>query len=306
MQQTYQASDISILITCYKEGELLLRAIESVQNQSVQGFEVIVINDCSPDPKTNEICQNLKAQAYVVIFHLENGGLSAARNTAFETMSGKIAIPLDADDTLPTDAVKHTLAAMNETPDADMVFGDYLLISDDNGNSERIECSDLTSSVRLLDPEKLARNWKLMGTSPCTKKLWQQLNGYSLTFSNTVQDVDFWRRAALNGMKGKYTPNILYHWYRADSGMNNSVSEEQYLLLRLESLPFYDKFHPEYGIDIRNYIYRYYAAHLMHIELNKFISKERPFFSRYSVFKAKIMRYRVSYIVLRKIKNLFL
>jgi len=170
MQQTYQASDISILITCYKEGELLLRAIESVQNQSVQGFEVIVINDCSPDPKTNEICQNLKAQAYVVIFHLENGGLSAARNTAFETMSGKIAIPLDADDTLPTDAVKHTLAAMNETPDADMVFGDYLLISDDNGNSERIECSDLTSSVRLLDPEKLARNWKLMGTSPCTEK----------------------------------------------------------------------------------------------------------------------------------------
>jgi glycosyltransferase involved in cell wall biosynthesis len=306
MTQTYQANDISILITCYKEGDLLLRAVDSVLQQSVQGFEVLIINDCSPDPRTNEICQELSNEGIKVIIRSENGGLSAARNTGFDIMTGKIAMPLDADDTLPLDAVSHTLEAMNETPDADMVFGDYILVQDDSEHSERIVCADLTSPEMLLDPHKLARNWKLIGTSPCTKRIWKKINGYSLDFSNSVQDVDFWRRAMLNGINGKYTPNVLYHWYRGDGGMNNSVTEEQYLPLRMASLPFYDRFHPEYGKEMRQYIYRYYSARLMYAELTTFISKEESFFSKIQVLKARIMRFKLLYKILRTLKNRFI
>jgi glycosyltransferase involved in cell wall biosynthesis len=301
---TYIVSDISVLITCYREGDLLLRAMESVGMQSVQGFEVIIINDCSPDARTNQICRDLEQQGITVIFRTSNGGLSEARNTGFQSMKGKIAMPLDADDTLPENAVFHTLEAFNNYPDADMVFGDYLLINE-HGERVRTDCSVLVMKNNTLDPEKLARNWKLMGQSPCTRNLWKNIGGYDINFSNTVQDVDFWRRAMLTEMTGKYVPELLYHWYRTDQGMNNSVTEAQYLPLRLASLPFYDRFHPEYGIHIRNYIYRYYASRLLHSELNVFVSKERAFFSTFSILKAKIMRLKLLYMLLRKTNNLF-
>ncbi len=292
------------MITCYREGDLLLRAIESLRNQTIQGFEILVINDSSPDERTNEICRKLQQDGIRVIFRTTNGGLSEARNTGFKEMRGSIAMPLDADDTLPANAVSSTLDAFINNPDVDMVFGDYLII-DELNNSIRIDCSDLAKQKNSLDPKRLARNWKLIGTTPCKKKLWETIEGYSIQYANTVQDVDFWRRALLKGIKGKYIPELLYHWYRSDSGMNNSVTEEQYLPLRLASLPFYDRFHPEYGIEIRQYIYRYFASRLSYTELNKFVTEERMFFSEYAIFKVKLMRFKNLYKLLRKIKNLF-
>jgi len=305
IRQTYQMSDISILITCYKEGDLLLRAIESVKNQSFQGFEVIIINDCSPDLRTNDICHQLKNEGFKVVFRESNGGLSQARNTGFQNMSGKIAMPLDADDTLPNDAVAHTINTFNKFPYTDMIFGDYLLINEKGEISEKVSCKDIRTEDYSLDPYKLARNWKLMGQSPCSKELWQKVNGYSLEFSNTVQDVDFWRRALLSGTVGKYVPHVLYHWHRTESGMNNSVSEEQYLPLRLASLPFYDQFNPDYGIHIRNYIYRYYSSRLMAQEINEFIKNQGEFFSLSQRIKGKLMRFKFCYKLCRKVNSSF-
>jgi glycosyltransferase involved in cell wall biosynthesis len=57
----YSAKDITIIITCYKEGELLRRAVASVANQTMQGFSILLINDCSPDALTNAICDELAA-----------------------------------------------------------------------------------------------------------------------------------------------------------------------------------------------------------------------------------------------------
>jgi glycosyltransferase involved in cell wall biosynthesis len=306
MQMTYVSSDITIIITCYKEGELLRRAVASVEAQTAQGFAVILVNDCSPDALTNAICDELALKEGVTyVRHDLNGGLSKARNTGFATMTNTIAMPLDADDTLPPDAVADTIRTFNAHPEADMVFGGYAIINPNTGASEVEHCDALVGSDGKLDVHALAQKWVLMGQSPCTKALWERIDGYSSKFTNTVQDVDFWRRAIQTGAKGAYTDTVIYHWYRAEDGMNASVREEDYLPLRIDSVPFYDRFNPKYGHEMRQYIYRYYAARLMAQELNAFLKLPHgDNFTFIQRIKAKLMYVRPLYVALRHLHNL--
>jgi len=300
----YSASDISVILTCYSEGRLILRALDSLRNQSVQGFQIIVVNDASNHEETNQITEQLKGQPNITIVRHEiNKGLSGARNTGFQTMQNDIAMPLDADDTLPEDAIEKTLAAFNRHPDADMIFGDYLVVPNEGEASNLVSCANLSQGNRELNAAALAGNWILMGTSPCKKALWSKINGYSMEFSNTVQDVDFWRRAALAGLKGYYAGAVLYHWHRSDTGMNNQVREEDYLPLRIKSLPFYDRFNPEYGLEMRQYVYRYYSARLLSQPLLDFLKQEGNYFSAIQKVKAQLMRAPVLYKALRRLKT---
>jgi glycosyltransferase involved in cell wall biosynthesis len=304
---SYTAKDITIIITCYKEGELLRRAIASVQAQTVKGFAVILVNDFSPDALTNAICDEISAmEGLTYVRHEVNGGLSTARNTGFTNMANTIAMPLDADDTLPVNAVEETLRTFNEHPDADMVFGGYAIIDPDTGLHKTETCKSLADEHGRLNPVALAHSWILMGQSPCKRTLWKSIDGYSSKFTNTVQDVDFWRRALMHGAKGYFTGTVIYNWYRAESGMNANVREEDYLSLRIDSLPFYDKFNPSYGLEMRHYIYRYYAARLMANELNEFLKLPHgETFTFVQRLKAKLMHIRVLYVPLRHGSNLF-
>ena len=300
----FKIEDLTIIVTCFKEGDLLLKALESIENQSLKGFEIIIVNDCSTDEKTNLICEQLKSQdGYSVIIRPENGGLSAARNTAFENMKGKFAIPLDADDTLPADCVENIFSILTQHPDIDMIFGNYTII---NANLEidEINCSVISNDQNQLDNFKLAANWVLLGTSPCSKNIWNRVQGYSLKYSNTNQDVDFWRRIVMSGCNGYYINKVIYNWFKFDSGMNSNVSEENYLPLRIDSLPFYDKYNPDYGIEIRNYIYRYYSSRLMYNELKEFVRINNHFFSIKDKMKVALMRNKMFYKFLRKTNNI--
>jgi glycosyltransferase involved in cell wall biosynthesis len=302
--KTYTASDISVILTCYSEGKLILRALDSLRNQSVQGFQIILVNDASTHEETNQITEQLKGHPNIsIVQHSINKGLSGARNSGFQTMQNDISMPLDADDTLPEDAIEKTLAAFNRHPDADMIFGDYLIFSNEGESSNVVSCANISQDNMELNAAALASNWILMGTSPCKKALWLKINGYSLEFSNTVQDVDFWRRAALAGLKGYYAVALLYHWHRSDTGMNNQVREEDYLPLRIKSLPFYDRFNPEYGLEMRQYIYRYYSARLLRQPLLDFLKQEAAYFSAVQKAKVQLMRAPVLYKALRRLKT---
>ena len=304
MSRVFNSKDISIILTCYREGILLLRALDSLKNQTVQGFTIIIVNDASTDKETCRILDALgENDGYHIINHQMNMGLSAARNSGFRFMKTALAMPLDADDTLPENAIEKTVEAFNRHPDADMIFGDYAIVSTDGASDKCVACDGLANDKRELSLEALAKNWILMGQSPCKKALWSKINGYSLEFSNTVQDVDFWRRAALAGLKGYYAGALLYHWHRSDTGMNNQVREKDYLPLRIKSLPFYDRFNPEYGLEMRQYVYRYYSARLQSQPLLDFLKQEGNYFSAVQKAKAQLMRAPILYKVLRRLKT---
>ena len=235
--------DTSIVVTCFNEGERLRRAVESLRRQSDTDFETLIVNDGSPDETTNRVCRELEAQGGArVIWRARNGGLSAARNTGFEAMRGGICVPLDADDTLPPDA----LAAIRETfrkhPDADFVFGNYLRHDLERGTRQEVDCSALGRGG-LLAPETLAsREWIFYGGSPCRKEMWRKLGGYRAEYSYDTQDLDFWMRAMTGGFKGYYAGRVIYEWRRSSTGMNERTSPASRVRTRVHNIAFYDRF----------------------------------------------------------------
>lgn len=72
---------ISVIVPVYKVEQYLRRCVDSILSQTFSDFELILIDDGSPD-RCGEICDEYKQRDdRVVVIHQSNGGLSAARNT---------------------------------------------------------------------------------------------------------------------------------------------------------------------------------------------------------------------------------
>ena len=255
IQRKDRGLSASIIITCFNEGILLLNAIKSLEKQTSRNFEIIIINDNSQDNITNSICKDLENEGYAVIWHSKNTGLSGARNSGFLHSKNEIIIPLDADDTLPEDAVEIILSTFQKYPDADFVFGDYRIINVESNTEEIRCCKKLTDDNNLLNPQKLSfPEWTLLGTSPCKKELWQRIDGYNLAFTNTCQDVDFWMRATIAGGCGVYISKIIYNWHLSKSGMNHAVPIEELNLMKLFNYLFFLKFSENPTLEMRDAI----------------------------------------------------
>lgn len=93
----------SVIIPIYKAEKYLFKAVSSVENQIYKNFEIILVDDGSPDgcPK---ICDEL-SQKYsnIIVIHQKNSGVSVARNVGIAVATGDVICFLDADDEwLPT------------------------------------------------------------------------------------------------------------------------------------------------------------------------------------------------------------
>ena len=90
---------ISVVMPVYNVEKHLKTAINSVLEQRFQDFELILVDDCSPD-KCPSLCDEyaLKYDKISVIHHEKNKGLSEARNTGLEVANGEYIWFMDSDD----------------------------------------------------------------------------------------------------------------------------------------------------------------------------------------------------------------
>ena len=75
---------ISVIVPVYKVEKYIHRCVDSILGQSYADFELILVDDGSPD-NSGAICDDYAAKdSRVRVIHKENGGLSAARNTGID------------------------------------------------------------------------------------------------------------------------------------------------------------------------------------------------------------------------------
>ena len=114
---------LSIIIPIYNVEEYLAKCLESVcrgQGLTPDEYEVIVVNDGTPD-NSREIAVELAAKyPNIVIQDRPNGGLSAARNTGLDVAQGKYVIFVDSDDYLEPDCLGKAIEQL-ESHDADVL-----------------------------------------------------------------------------------------------------------------------------------------------------------------------------------------
>ncbi len=122
---------LSIIITVYNREKYIARCIESVLNQNLDDYEVIIINDGSTDNSHNIIKQYAdKYKDRIKYIKKENGGVSSARNEGIKQANGEYITYIDSDDYAEQNCYKeiYELAKKNNYDivmyDAKKVFAD--------------------------------------------------------------------------------------------------------------------------------------------------------------------------------------
>ena len=89
---------VSVIVPVYKAEAYLHRCVDSLLAQTFQDFEILLVDDGSPD-RSGEICDDYARQdRRVRVFHKENGGVSSARNLGLDECRGEWVVFVDADD----------------------------------------------------------------------------------------------------------------------------------------------------------------------------------------------------------------
>ena len=125
----------SIVMPVYGVEKYLADGIDSVLNQSCQDFEIILVDDCSPD-NSGAICDDYaKKDGRIRVLHLEkNGGLSNARNSGFKFVNGEFVLFMDPDDTVSADLLEKVRVALQKNRAEVTVFGIHEEYFDNNNN----------------------------------------------------------------------------------------------------------------------------------------------------------------------------
>ena len=94
---------ISIIVPVYKVERYLERCIKSILSQTFTDFELILVDDGSPD-RCPQICDEwANRDKRIRVIHKENGGLSSARNTGLDIAKGEYICFVDSDDWITND-----------------------------------------------------------------------------------------------------------------------------------------------------------------------------------------------------------
>ncbi len=115
---------ISVIIPVYKAETFFDECVSSILEQSYRDFELILVDDGSPD-NCPAMCDSwAKSDARVKVIHKLNGGVSSARNAGLNAASGEYVCFVDSDDTLPKDALEKLIRII-EDKKTDLVVGDF-------------------------------------------------------------------------------------------------------------------------------------------------------------------------------------
>lgn len=93
-----QSPKISIIVPVYKVEQYLPKCIDSILSQTYQDWELLLINDGSPDNSGNICDEYAQKDERIRVFHKENGGASSARNIGLDNASGDFICFIDSDD----------------------------------------------------------------------------------------------------------------------------------------------------------------------------------------------------------------
>ena len=141
---------LSIIIPVYKVEQYIRKCIDSILTQSFRDFELILVDDGSPD-SSGRICDTyIKTDERVKVIHNENAGVSSARNSGLDIATGKWVCFIDSDDFIPQGSLAEMTDIAKEN-EVDMLIFNHCIIEEDGS----ISGSELKLTDGLFSPDKV-------------------------------------------------------------------------------------------------------------------------------------------------------
>lgn len=222
---------VSILMPVYNTAPYLREAMDSIMSQTFADFELIVLNDCSPD-NAEEILDTYNDTRIVRYRGEKNVGLANVLNVGIGMARGKYIARMDSDDISLPNRLQVQVDYLEAHPEIDLVSVGMQLF----GAKEEVW-------VRERNPEKVKIEALFHSPVLHASSVWRKdsFEKRGLRFVQEMvpaEDFDLWVRALLKGLKLVNLPDVLYEYriHDAQATLQTEKSAEKSRLVRLNYL----------------------------------------------------------------------
>ena len=217
---------ISVIVPVYNVERYLPVCLESIVQQHLSDYEVIMVDDGSTDG-SRAICDEF-AEHYPEfrVIHKENGGVAAARNRGIEEAKGEYILFLDSDDFLVPDAIKPLLELAKEN-ELDVLGFSYLTVPEETTSAPE---------VSFETPQKLEvlNGYDYIARFNYTAQIWWYLvrrellikNNLQLPAGHVLEEAAFNMRLFLKAERLAQVPNVAYCYRNRPSSIMHNTDEE--------------------------------------------------------------------------------
>ena len=221
---------VSVIVPVYKAEKCIHRCLDSLLLQTFHNYEILLVDDGSPD-RSGEICDEYAAkEARIKVFHKENGGVSSARQCGLDNAQGEYIIHTDPDDWLEPYMLEE-LYKKAKSEDADIVGCDYF--------NEYYDHKEYVAQVYDTDKATMMNN--LFINRNMSHSLWSHLVKRELYLLNNIsfikginlgEDLVVMIKLHFYADKCTSVSKPLYHYYCHSSSMVNSMSRQNIIEIK--------------------------------------------------------------------------
>src|SRR6266576_1375744 len=204
---------ISVIIPCYNLGAYLDESVESVLAQTMNDFEIVIVDDGSRDETTRALLGNF-SRPKTRIIRQKNKGLPAARNQGIRQSTGRYICCLDADDRVRPEFLEKAFAVVEAQPDVGFVTGYFQMFGDS---------TDVFRYQTCALPEMLVYN-QAVEPALFRREAWEKAGGYCEAFSSSgIEDWDLWITILELGYRAEVIPEIVWDYRMRDDQMSTKM-----------------------------------------------------------------------------------
>ena len=216
---------ISVIMPVYNTLEEFLRkAIDSVRSQIYPYWELCIADDASTEPHIRPVLQEYanKDARIRIVYRETNGHISAASNSALSLATGDFAAFMDHDDVLSDKALYCVAAALNDRPDADIIYSD----------EDKVDESGMRFNPHFKpdwNPELFFSVNYISHFTTVRMDLVKHVGGFREGLGG-AQDYDLLLRCLerTEARKILHIPEILYHWRTVSGSTALHPDEKRY------------------------------------------------------------------------------
>ena len=218
---------VSIIIPVYNASDSIRKMLDSILAQTLNEFEVLMINDGSTDESGRILEEYSAKDKRFKVFHKLNEGVAMARQMGVDNAKGEFCIHADADDWMDSTMLEE-LYAKAKAEDADVVIADYFISSKHGETVCKQRPSELSPEQvlqDLFDNKLFGALWhKLVRTD-----LYRKYNARFFKGINHCEDLLIWVQLLQHQeVKVSYLPKAYYHYVVNDNSITRHFTHETY------------------------------------------------------------------------------
>jgi len=217
--------EVSVIMPAFNAGIFISEAIESIQQQSLQEWELIVVDDGSTDETASIVEGVVRNDARVRLLRLPHVGIEGALNAGLDAARADVVARMDADDICQPDRLEKQVKYLHEYPEVGVVACGVRLISREEGSQGLKTYVDWVNALQTHDQISFGQfiDAPLIHPSVCfQKELVTKHGGYRQ--GDFPEDYELWLRWLHAGVRMEKLPDVLLEW-RDHSGKLTRTDE---------------------------------------------------------------------------------